>query len=123
MTSTSSPIRRLDPADPTALHEQAAAQLRRAIAEGQAAPGERLPPARDLAAVLGVNRNTVLRALRLLREEGVIEFRRGRGITVTAAAPQTAALITAARDLLAQARRHGYQREDLIALIQTLPDP
>jgi GntR family transcriptional regulator len=123
MTSTSSPIRRLDPADPTALHEQAAAQIRRAIAEGQAAPGERLPPASDLAAVLGVNRNTVLRALRLLREEGVLEFRRGRGITVTAAAPQSAALLAAARDLLAQARRHGYQRDDLIRLIQTLPDP
>ena len=122
MTSISSPIRRLDPADPTALHEQAAAQIRRAIAEGQAAPGERLPPARDLAAVLGVNRNTVLRALRLLREEGVVEFRRGRGITVTAAAPQAAALVAAARDLLAQARRHGYDRDDLIRLIQTLPD-
>jgi GntR family transcriptional regulator len=123
MTSTSSPIRRLDPADPTALHEQAAAQIRRAIAEGQAAPGERLPPAGDLAAVLGVNRNTVLRALRLLREEGVIEFRRGRGITVTAAAPQAAAVLAAARDLLALARRHGYQREDLVRLIETLPDP
>ena len=122
MTSISSPIRRLDPADPTTLHEQAAAQLRRAIAEGQAAPGEQLPPARDLAAVLGVNRNTVLRALRLLRDEGVVEFRRGRGITVTAA-PHTAALLTAARDLLAQARRHGYQREDLIRLIQDLPEP
>jgi GntR family transcriptional regulator len=122
MTSTSSPIRPLDPADPTALHEQAAAQIRRAIAEGQAAPGERLPPARDLAAVLGVNRNTVLRALRLLREEGVVEFRRGRGITVTAA-PQAAALVAAARDLLAQARRNGYDRDDLIRLIQALPDP
>jgi GntR family transcriptional regulator len=123
MTSTSSPIRRLDPADPTALHEQAAAQIRRAIAEGQAAPGERLPPASDLAAVLGVNRNTVLRALRLLREEGMVEFRRGRGITVTAAAPQSAGLLAAARDLLAQARRSGYDRDDLIRLIQTLPDP
>ena len=122
MTSTNSPIRRLDPADPTTLHEQAAAHIRRAIAEGQAAPGERLPPARDLAAVLGVNRNTVLRALRLLREEGVVEFRRGRGITVTAA-PQAAALVAAARDLLAEARRNGYDRGDLIRLIQALPDP
>src|SRR5215469_9039066 len=122
MTSISSPIRRLDPADPTALHEQVAAEIRRAIAEGQATPGERLPPARDLAAVLGVNRNTVLRALRLLREEGVVEFRRGRGITVTGA-PQTAALVSAARDLLAQARRNGYDRDDLIRLIQALPDP
>jgi len=122
MASTSSPIRRLDPADPTALHEQAAGQIRRAIAEGQAAPGERLPPARDLAAVLGVNRNTVLRALRLLREEGVVEFRRGRGITVTGT-PQAAALLAAARDLLAQARRSGYDRDDLIRLIQALPGP
>ena len=122
MTSTSSPIRPLDPADRTALHEQAAAQIRRAIAEGQVAPGERLPPAGDLAAVLGVNRNTVLRALRLLREEGLLEFRRGRGITVTAA-PQATALVAAARDLLAQARRDGYHRDDLIRLIQTLPDP
>jgi GntR family transcriptional regulator len=122
MTSTSSPIRRLDPADPTALHEQAASQIRRAIAEGQTGPGERLPPARDLAAVLGVNRNTVLRALRLLREEGVLEFRRGRGITV-AATPQATTLVAAARDLLALARRNGYDRDDLIRLIQTLPDP
>jgi DNA-binding transcriptional MocR family regulator len=42
------------------LHEQVAGELRWAIAEGQATPGERLPPARDLAAVLGVNSNTVL---------------------------------------------------------------
>jgi len=120
MTSTSSPIRPLDPADPTALHEQAAAQIRRAIAEGQVAPGERLPPASDLAAVLGVNRNTVLRALRLLREEGLLEFRRGRGITVTTT-PQHTDLLAGARDLLAQARRNGYDRDDLIRLIQTLP--
>jgi len=122
MTSTSSPIRPLDPADPTALHEQAAAQIRRAIAEGQVAPGERLPPAGDLAAVLGVNRNTMLRALRLLREEGLVEFRRGRGITVTTT-PQHTDLLAGARDLLAQARRSGYQRDDLIRLIETLPGP
>ena len=120
MTSTSSPIRRLDPADPTPLHEQAAAALRRAIAEGQAAPGERLPPAADLAATLGVNRNTVLRALRLLRDEGVLEFRRGRGITVTGT-PQRTALLTGARELLAQARQQGYRRDDLVDLIQSLP--
>jgi GntR family transcriptional regulator len=110
----------LDPADRTPLHEQAAAQIRRAIAEGQAAPGERLPPAMDVAAVLGVNRNTVLRALRLLREEGLLEFRRGRGITVTGT-PQRTSLLTNARDLLAEARQNGYQRDDLIRMIQSLP--
>ncbi len=57
-------------------------RLRRAIADGEAGPGERLPLAKDLAAVLGVNKNTVLRALHVLRDEGLLDFSRGRGITV-----------------------------------------
>jgi GntR family transcriptional regulator len=120
MASSNNPIRVvLDPSDPTPLHEQAAAQIRRAIAEGQAGPGERLPPAGDLAAVLGVNRNTVLRALRMLREEGLLEFRRGRGITV-AGTPERSAVLAQARELLAVARQNGYHRDDLIEMISTL---
>ena len=69
----------IDHASPVPLHEQVAAAIRRAIADGEARAGERLPPARDLAAVLGVNANTVFRALRTLREGGLVEFRRGRG--------------------------------------------
>ena len=57
------------------------AELRRAIAEGQALPVERLPPARGPAAVLWMNRNTVLPALRLLCDEGLLKSRRGHGIT------------------------------------------
>jgi DNA-binding transcriptional MocR family regulator len=48
----------VDPRDSVPLHEQVAAQIRRALADGEAQPGERLPPARDLATVLGVNANT-----------------------------------------------------------------
>ncbi len=103
------------------LHEQTAAELRRAIAEGEARPGERLPPARDLAAVLGVNRNTVLRALRLLRDEGLLEFRRGRGITV-AGTSERGAVVARAKELVAFARRQGYRREELIQIIETLAD-
>ena len=73
---------KVDRGEPLELHEQVAGEIRRAIADGEAKPGERLPPAKDLAAVLGVNTNTVLRALRQLRDEGLLEFRRGRGITV-----------------------------------------
>ena len=85
--------------DPTDLYEQVAGEIRRAIAEGEAKPGERLPPAKDLAAVLGVNTNTVLRALRVLRDEGLLEFRRGRGISV-AGTPERGAVIARARELV-----------------------
>jgi len=82
--------------DPTDLYEQVAGEIRRAIADGEAKPGERLPPAKDLAAELGVNTNTVLRALRVLRDEGLLEFRRGRGISV-AGTPERGAVIARAR--------------------------
>src|SRR6059036_2799657 len=85
--------------EPLELHEQVAAEIRRAIAEGEAGPGDRLPPARDLAAVLGVNANTVLRAMRMLRDEGLLEFRRGRGVTV-AGTPQQGAVLSRARELV-----------------------
>ena len=75
----------LDLNDARPLHEQVAGAIRRAIGEGSYAPGDRLPPARDLAEALGINANTVLRALRDLRDEGLLEFRRGRGVQRAAA--------------------------------------
>ena len=108
----------IDHASPVPLHEQVAAAIRRAIAEGEARPGERLPPARDLAAVLGVNANTVFRALRALREEGLVEFRRGRGVSVTGIAPQVSPVVAKARELVALARRCGYRPQELVELIE-----
>jgi GntR family transcriptional regulator len=110
---------RIDRHERLQLHEQVAAEIRRAIANGEAGPGERLPPARDLAAVLGVNTNTVLRALRMLRDEGLLEFRRGRGVTV-AGTPEQGAVLERAKELLQFARRHGYRRDDLIEMLETL---
>src|SRR5687768_12971851 len=98
---------KVDHSDRLELHEQVAAEIRRAIAEGEAKQGERLPPARDLAAVLGVNANTVLRALRELRDEGLLEFRRGRGVTVTGT-PQRGVVVARTRELVEFARRQGY---------------
>jgi GntR family transcriptional regulator len=110
---------KVDRADPTPLHEQVAAHIRRSIAQGDARAGDRLPPARDIAAVLEVNTNTVLRALRQLREEGLLEFRRGLGVRV-AGTPEQGLVLSKARELLALARHHGYRREELIQIIQRL---
>ena len=101
------------------LHDQVAAQIRRAIADGEAKPGERLPPARDLAAVMGVNTNTVLRAMRVLREDGLLEFRRGHGIRV-AGTPERGAVVARARELVRFARQQGYRRDELIEMIEAI---
>lgn len=101
------------------LHDQVAAQIRRAIADGEAGPGERLPLAKDLAAVLGVNKNTVLRALHMLREEGLLEFRRGRAITV-AGTPQLGAVLAQVRQLIEFAQQQGYGRAEIIQMIKEL---
>jgi GntR family transcriptional regulator len=103
--------------DSTPLWQQAAAEIRRSIAEGEIKPGERMPLARDLATVLGVNRNTVLRALHELRDEGLLEMRQGRGITV-AGTPERGAVLARARELVAFARKQGYRPDELIEMIQ-----
>ena len=108
---------KVNKADPTDLYEQVAAEIRRAIADGEAQPGERLPAAVDLAAILGVNKNTVLRSLQILREEGLLEFRRGRGITV-AGTLERGAVVQRARELVEFARNRGYRVDELVAIIE-----
>jgi GntR family transcriptional regulator len=109
----------VDRTEATPLHEQVAAEIRRAIADGEAGPGDRIPQARDLATVLGVNANTVLRALHLLRDEGLLEMGRGRAIRVTGDAGR-GAVIARTKELISFARSHGYRRDELAALIHEL---
>jgi GntR family transcriptional regulator len=111
---------KVDRSDSVALHDQVAAEIRRAIAEGEAGPGERLPLAKDMAAVLGVNKNTVLRALHILRDEGLLDFQRGRGITV-AGTPERSAVINRVRELVEFCRTQGYRRDEIVEMIETLP--
>jgi GntR family transcriptional regulator len=110
----------IDRSEPVALHDQVSAEIRRAIADGEAGPGERLPLVKDIAAVLGVNKNTVIRAMHILREEGLVEFGRGRGITV-AGTPERGAVVKRVHELVNFARHHGYRRDDLVRLIEQLP--
>jgi GntR family transcriptional regulator len=110
-------ILRVNKSEPVALHDQVAAEIRRAIAEGEVVQGERLPPAVDLATVLGVNKNTVIRALHILREEGLLDFTRGRGVRVVGT-PQRGAVLTRIDELIAFARTQGYRQDEVVALIQ-----
>jgi len=110
----------IDREDPALLHDQVAAQIRRAIADGEARPGERLPPARHLAAVMAVNTNTVLRALRLLRDEGLLELRPGHGSRVSGT-PERSALLTKAIELVQLGRESGYNRAEVLDIIREVP--
>src|SRR5258706_7130745 len=63
----------------TRTHVYIAEQLRRQIPLGVLPTGGALPPARALAAMVGVARATVQRAVRILESEGLVTPRRGRG--------------------------------------------
>jgi GntR family transcriptional regulator len=106
----------IDREDAALLHEQVATEIRRAIADGEAGPGERLPTARHLAAVMDVHTNTVLRALRILRDEGLIEMRPRRGIRVVGT-PNESEVRGKVADLVQLARQHGYTRAELLDMV------
>jgi Predicted transcriptional regulators len=109
---------RIDPASTEAIFGQLAAAVRAEIGRGALRPGDRLPSARELAASLDVNIHTVLRAYQELRDEGLVDLRRGRGAVVTEQAAPPPELVGAVRDLVAAARRADVAPATLVALIK-----
>lgn len=73
---------RVDSRDPTPPYEQLRRQLAELIGAGQLAPGDRLPPLRQLAADLGLAVGTVARTYRELEAGGLVVSRRGAGTRV-----------------------------------------
>jgi GntR family transcriptional regulator/MocR family aminotransferase len=69
------------------VYQQIAARFRAEIEAGRLGAGDRLPPIRDLAARLGVNRDTVALAYEDLARAGLVESTVGRGTFVRQAAP------------------------------------
>lgn len=110
----------IDHESPEPLRDQIAAAVRRGIAAGELAVGDPLPPAAELGEALGVDRNTVLAAYRLLRSEGVLEFRRGRGVRVARADRPAEPVLDAARRLVEIGRQHGVRRDALLDLLKEL---
>lgn len=64
-----------------------AASVRRLVDIGSLRAGEGLPPSRELAKSLGVNRNTVVAAYRQLAVAGVAVTNRGAGTSIAPATP------------------------------------
>lgn len=95
----------------------------RDIASGTLPPGARLPSVRDLAAELGVNPNTVQRALTELERAGLIYTQRTSGRFVTEDAAVIARCKEALgegliRDFLAAMKLLGYQKQDILSLLR-----
>ena len=105
--------------DPRAVYRQIADEVVRGVAVGILKPGERLPAARELAAELKLNPNTVQHAYRTLKQEGIVEARRGLGMFVAAAPPRdarqkpTVVARQIAERALREAFRHGLLASDL----------
>lgn len=109
---------KVDPASAVPLFEQLAASIRADVGRGSLRSGDRLPAARDVAESLDVNMHTVLRAYQLLRDEGLVDLRRGRGAVVTQRAADYTQLGLAVPQLVAEAKRLGLNSAALTALIR-----
>ena len=109
---------RIDPASSVPLFEQLASSVRAQVLSGAAVAGERLPSARELATSLDINVHTVLHAYQALRDEGLIELRRGRGAVLTEKATALSGLEAHLTALIDEARRLGVSAPTLTTLIE-----
>lgn len=109
---------KVDASSTTPLFEQLAASVRSEVGRGALRPGERLPTAREVAGSLEVNLHTVLRAYQLLRDEGLVDLRRGRGAVITDQARQYEPLTLAIPELVAEAKKLGLSSHALVAMIR-----
>jgi len=112
----------VDVLDPTPPYEQLRRQLADLIGSGVLAPGDRLPPVRQLAVDLGLAAGTIARTYRELERAGYVRSRRGGGTRVAPAPPAIAtperALEEAASAYLARARVLGASAEAALEAVR-----
>lgn len=109
---------RIDADTATAIFDQVAASIRSDILAGRIVPGDRLPAAREVADALDINVHTVLRAYQQLRDEGLVDLRRGRGAVIPASAAPLTTLASDIRALVARAADLGISQATLAALVK-----
>ncbi|MGH3742466.1 MAG: GntR family transcriptional regulator [Micromonosporaceae bacterium] len=113
---------RLDAHSRVATYTQLVQRVKQAVRLGRLDPGDRLPAVREVAESLAINPNTVLKAYRELELAGVVEARAGVGTFVRAPARRLlvnqAALERELSTWVRRARAAGWEREDLVALVE-----
>lgn len=115
---------RVDPASDDPPFAQLRQQILARVAEGELAPGDRLPTVRRLAGDLGLAPNTVARAYRELEADGVLEGRGRAGTFVRAsvtqgrAAPAAASARAAAQRYADATRSLGLDPAAALALVR-----
>lgn len=113
----------IDSASERPIYEQITDGVRRAVVRGELRVGEKLPPASEVAIGLGVNKHTVLHAYQVLRDEGLIDLRRGRGAVVTHAVTRIAELQADVQALVERAVARGIGPGVLTAMIEGSDPP
>lgn len=109
---------RIDPSSGQPLFAQIAASVRGAMSRGDLNAGDLLPTVRDLASALDVNMHTVRAAYAELRDEGLVDMRRGRSVRVIANHPGVAQVHETVRGLIREARRLGMQDDEITRLVE-----
>jgi GntR family transcriptional repressor for pyruvate dehydrogenase complex len=105
MAATDSPNVLIEPVKRSRIYEHIVEQIHALIREGRWAPGDQIPPERELAERFRVSRTSVREALRALEMQGVIESRQGGGTFVRTAdtealvPPLAAAILRGQREL------------------------
>jgi GntR family transcriptional regulator len=104
------------------IFEQIGKNVREQLARGDLRPGDKLPSARDLAATLSVNPNTIVHAYGELEAQGIIEKRRGLGTFIREDAPvetmRKDMLKEIAETFVDEVRRLGVESDEAMAALK-----
>ncbi len=116
---------RVNPSSGVPLYRQVANEIKTAILRGYVQAGEKLPSVRELAAHLGMNPTTIVKAFDLLAHERVVTRRQGQGVFVAKGeqpllpGERTELLSELASQLAIEGRRLGLTERQITDLLRT----
>lgn len=107
----------ITPIEKSAVTGQALERIKELILAGRFPPGSKLPPERELSALLGISRSSVREAIRALSHMNIVEARHGQGTFVTSLSPQL--LIQPLRFVMAADDEVIYELFELRKIVET----